>query len=187
MAVAVAVESAPAVIVRLRSQRREDRRTAPPGEAMADEELLHGRIVRHEEIGAVDGERKVPVTDVEGDADRLLAVPRCHRKHGLGPGLDLQVPVGLHRHDIARLKDGAGGQGECHFPPRRRDDAAPRPPALFPREAEGLAPSALEVTPEAGSVITTTRRPPDAWRARDRSPRVTPPRSGIPPRSPCLA
>src|SRR5215471_8030290 len=145
MAVAVTVEGAPTMIVRLRPQRREDRRTAPPDEAEADEELLHGRVVRHEEIGAVDGERKVSVANVEGDADRLLAIPRRHREHGLWPSLDLQVPVRLHRHDVTRLEDGAGGQGECHFPPRRRDDAAPGPPALFPREAEGLAPSALEV------------------------------------------
>src|SRR5262245_7064284 len=146
MAVAVAVESAPAMIVRLRPKWREHRRTAPPNETEADEELLHGRVVRHEEIGAVDGERKVSVADVEGDADRLLAVPRRHREHRLGLGLDLQVPVRLHRHDVAWLEDGAGGQGECHFPPRRRDDAAPCPPALFPREPKGLAPSALELT-----------------------------------------
>src|SRR5215467_11934035 len=136
MEVAVAIESAPAVILGLdASQRREDRGAAPPREAEADEELLHGGVVGDEEIRAVDGERKVPVAHVEGEANRLLAISRRHREHGLGPRLDLQVPVPLHGYDIAWLEHGAGGQGESHFPPQRRHDAAPRPPTLLPREA----------------------------------------------------
>ena len=59
MAVAVTVEGAPTMIVRLRPQRREDRRTAPPNEAEADEELLHGRVVRHEEIGRASCRERV--------------------------------------------------------------------------------------------------------------------------------
>src|SRR5258705_11940215 len=96
MDVAVTVERAPALLPGLAAERSEDRGAALPGDTEAREQLLHGRVVRHEKIVAVPGQGKVAVSHPEGNTHSPLHPPGRHPPHALSRALPLLIHNALH-------------------------------------------------------------------------------------------
>src|SRR5262245_58684053 len=101
MVVAVAVEDAAAGLVVASAERGKNRGPPPPHEAEPGQQLFHGSIVGHEELAAIQGERKVTIADFERRPYRLVGATRRDREHWLRPGLDLEKPLRLDRNDVA--------------------------------------------------------------------------------------
>ena len=115
MPMAVAVERALAMLMRMAAAKRgEPRRASLPGSSEAGQELLHGRVVRDEKIIAHYRHGEMAVADIKGYAYGLVPVLRCHGQDGLGLALDLEIPILLHGHDALNrpirlwARDGAG-------------------------------------------------------------------------------
>src|SRR6266403_1738272 len=117
----------------------EDGSRALPDRAQSRQELGHRGIVGHEKIVARDGEREMPVADVEGDADGLVPIPWRHGEHGLGFALDLEIPVRLDGHDVPRMEQAPRGQRESDLSAARGGHALARPAPLLPGQAERVA------------------------------------------------
>ena len=140
MALIVVMMMHVAVLVRVvRPQRSEDGRRALPGHAEPGQELGHRGVVGHEKIVARDGEREMPVADIEGDADGLVPIPWRHGEHGLGFALDLEVPLRLDGHDVPRMEQAPRGQRESDLSAAHGGHALARPAPLLPGQAERVA------------------------------------------------
>src|SRR5438046_1102876 len=109
----------------------EDRFDAREGDAEPGQELVHRRVVGHQEPLVVDREREVAVADLEGDADRLLVPAWRDGEDRLGRRLDRHVPARTDVDDIARREDAARRERQREAPAGSgRDAAAPPAPRL---------------------------------------------------------
>src|SRR5438132_12727034 len=95
-----------------RADGDEHRGAALEDDAEPREELVHRRVVWHQEPLAVEREHEVAVADLERDADRLLARARRDDEHGLGRRLDRDVPSRADLGDVGRYRDAARREGQ---------------------------------------------------------------------------
>ena len=77
--------------------RFENREPARPLDAEPREQLHHRAVVGHQQLVAIERERKMMIADFERDADGPIAIVRAHREHALGRGFDFEIPVGSDR------------------------------------------------------------------------------------------
>src|SRR5947199_134440 len=117
----------------------EHRLDALEGDAEPGQELVHRRVVGHQQPLAIDREREVAVADLEGDADRLGARARRDGKHGLARRLGHHIPPRADVKDVAGVEDAARGERQREGPARARDDAAAPPTPLLGSEHERVA------------------------------------------------
>src|SRR5437867_1003527 len=105
-------------------------------DAKPREELVHRRVVWHQEPLTVEREHEVAVADLERDPDRLLARARRDDEHGLGRRLDRDVPARADVEDVAGYQDAARRERQRERPPGARGDASTPPAPLFRGERE---------------------------------------------------
>src|SRR5213593_2185372 len=112
-----------------------------PLEAHAEprEELIRRRVVRHEESLAIECQREVAVTHLEGDAQRFLARGRLDRENRFRRALHDEVPVRADVKDHPERERGAGGQRQRERAPPGRRHATAAPLALLGREHKRVA------------------------------------------------
>src|SRR5439155_838824 len=99
--------NAGSVMTVTRADGHEHRGAALEDDAKPREELVHRRVVWHQEPLTVEREHEVAVADLERDPDRLLARARRDDEHGLGRRLDRDVPARADVENVAGYQDAA--------------------------------------------------------------------------------
>src|SRR6059036_4258533 len=131
------------------SERHEHCLRSLEGRAEPGEKLIHRRVVQHKESLAIEGQREVAVTHLEGDAQRFLARGRRDRENRFRRALHDEVPVRADVKDLPGRERGAGGQRQREAAPPGRRHATTAPAALLGREHErvALVPGQIRVAP----------------------------------------
>src|SRR5437773_2284683 len=123
--------NAGSVMTVTRADGHEHRGAALEDDAKPREELVHRRVVWHQEPLTVEREHEVAVADLDRDPERLLRAARRDDEHGLGRRLDRDVPARADVENVAGDQDAARRERQRERPAgARRDAAAPPAPLL---------------------------------------------------------